>query len=146
MARRFEGGAQGAAPLQVQLSTSASGAGSVAHVVGYRANGETTTGSASRPILSRPSTIGTGSSVSADLRSIPVGASPACTLITSFSGSPSVPGVTEGTFNLPIRISWLGNPEDAIVVGSQGAAAALLLYATASGGHTWSGVLVWEEP
>ncbi len=145
MARRFEGGAAGQAPLQIQLSTTASGDGSVAVVVGYRATGESATGSASRPILSRPSTLGVGSTTVSNLRSVPVGVTPACNLLASFSSAPSLPGVNEGTFNLPIRISWLTNPEDGIVVGSQGAEAGLLLYASASGGHTWTGSIVWEE-
>lgn len=145
MARRFEGGASGQAPLQVQLSTTASGAGSVALVVGYRATGENALGSASRPRLSRPSSIGVGSAGTSALRSIPAGATPNCSIATTFSAAPSVPAVTEGTFNLPIRINWMANPEDAIVVGSQGMPAALLFYATATGGHLWTGTLAWEE-
>lgn len=146
MARRFEGGAAGQAPLRVQLSTTATGAGSVAIVVGYRATGESTTGSASRPLLSRPSTLGVGTTAGSDIRSIPSGATPSCNLLTSYSSAPTVPPSTEGTFNLPVRISWLCNPEDGIVVGSQGAVAAILLFASASGGHLWTGSLVWEEP
>lgn len=145
MARRFEGGATGQAPLQIQLSTTASGTGSVALVVGYRATGENALGSTSRPILSRPSTLGVGSTTVSNLRSIPIGLTPACNLLSQFSSAPSLPGVNEGTFNLPLRINWMTNPEDAIVVGTQGAEAGLLLYASASGGHTWTGAIVWEE-
>lgn len=145
MPPRFEGGTSGAAPLRIQLATTASGDGSVASVIGWSVAGENTSGAASRPIISRPSSIGTGTGQTPEVRSRPSSATPNCELLTTFSGAPSVPAVSEGSFNLPIVVSWLGNREDGVIVGSQGASAALLLYASASGGHTWTGAIIWEE-
>lgn len=142
---RFEGMASGAAPLQLQLSTTATGAGSVALVVGLRAEGENALGSASHPVVYRPSTVGTGTGVTAEVRSMPATAANACTFLTTYSGAPSTPTLTSGSWNLPMRVSWVAPPTEAIVVGNQGAIAALGLYALASGGHTWSGAMVWEE-
>lgn len=143
---RFEGMTSGAAPLQLQLSTTATGAGSVALVVGLKAEGENATGSASHPVVTRPAVIGAGTPATADVRSSPSSAGlNACTFLNTFSSAPSTPSVSSGAFNLPHRVSWMADPKEAIVVGGQGAIAALLLYATASAGHLWSGAIVWEE-
>ena len=142
---RFEGMTSGAAPLQLQLSTTASGAGSVALVTALRAEGETASGSASHPCVYRPSTIGTGSGTTPEVHSTPGTASASCTFLRTFSGAPSSPSLSSGAFNLPLRVAWKAPPEEALVVGGQGAVVALVLYALASAGHTWSGSMVWEE-
>lgn len=134
---RFKGGVSGASPLQIQLGTSAL---TPAYVVGFSAQGENSSGSASRPVLTRPSTPGTGSGSSISFSS---SAAPAqSTIITSFSGAPSIPSVSLGTFNLPLRLRWAAMGDGAFIVGVSSYA---LLYANAAGGHTWSGELIFEE-
>ncbi len=141
---RFEGSTSGAAPLQIQVSTTS---GNVLVVVGLRASGENASGSASHPLVTRPSTIGTGTGVTAEVRSVPATATPHATFLSSFSSAPSLPNSPgSGAWNLPLRTRWEASSKDGIIVGSQGASAALLLYALGSGGHTWTGGITWEEP
>src|SRR5260221_7485632 len=142
---RFEGMTSGQTTLQAQLSTNASGAGSVAFVVGLRAAGENASGSASHPVAYRPSTVGTGTPKATEVRSM-VGAVPSATFLTSYTVAPSLcaaPGL--GAWNLPFRTRWEVAPRDAIVVGGQGIMAGLVLYALSSGGHLWTGEIVFEE-
>lgn len=142
---RFEGSTSGAAPLQLQLSTPATGAGSIVVIVGLRAAGENASGSASHPVVTRPSSIGTGTAQTAQVRSVPATSSPGATFLSSYTSAPSTPSPAKGAFNLPMRRRWEAAPGDGLVVGGQGVAAALLLFADATGGHTWNGSITWEE-
>ena len=95
------------------------------------------------PVFSRPSTIGTGSGSTAEIRSFPEGYTNACTVLSAFSVPPSVPALSTGSFNLPMHQRWKAvNTADMIVVCAGGA---LLLYANAAGGHTWTGSITFEE-
>ena len=139
---RFSGGLSDAAPLLVQVKTTASGPGSSLTVFGIKAEGQNATGSASRPVLYRPGTPGTGTGATPQVRGRNVGAVSSCELLISFSANPSLPSVGSGAFNLPIRVSWMTNPKSGIVASQGGA---IVLYQAASGGHQISGALFWEE-
>ncbi len=92
--------------------------------------------------MSRPSIIGVGSTLitpsGVDISS----AISASELASSFSSAPSVPPVSVHSSNLPMRFSWQAPPTQGfyIVNGAAG-----LLYGAASGGHSWSCSLEWEE-
>lgn len=134
---KYRGSVSGAAPLEIQLTASAN---HPVYVTGFFACGENASGSASKPVLTRPSTPGTGTGTAVALsQSTPAATA---TLVTSFSGAPSLPAVNVGAFNLPIRLRWTASPGQEFVLGVGGSG---LLYAYASGGHTWSGELHWEE-
>lgn len=139
---RFAGGAYDAAPLIVQVKTTASGPGSSLVVFAIEAKGQNSTGSASRPVLYRPGTPGTGTPVTPQVRGLNQASVSAVELLTSFSANPSLPSVGSGAFNLPIRVSWMTDPKNGIVASLGGA---LALYQNASGGHTISGSISWEE-
>lgn len=139
---RFSGGAYDAAPLIVQVKSTASGQGSLLTVFGVKAEGQNSTGSASRPVLYRPGTLGTGTPSAPQLRGPNPAAVSAAELLTSFSANPSLPSVGSGAFNLPIRVSWMTNPKSGVIAMSGGG---LALYQNASGGHAISGSLFWEE-
>lgn len=139
---RFSGGAFNQAPLQIQVKATASGAGSYLTVFGIKAEGETATGSASRPILYRPGTAGTGTPQTPQVRGANPSAVSSAELLTSFTSAPSTPSVTSGTFNLPIRVSWMTKPSLGVVAARGGA---LCLYQNASGGYTVSGSIFFEE-
>jgi len=135
----FRGGTQGQAPLRLQLSAPV---GTIGRVQEIWCEGENSSGSASRPHVSRPSTIGVGAA-------IPVTGiggtwrTPSCTLTDTFSVGPSLPAVVSGPLSLPIVVqSVFSTP---ILVGGQGVLGALLVYADASGGHTWTASIRWEE-
>lgn len=137
LSHKYKGSVTGAAPLKIQLTASSS---HPAYVTGFFACGENAAGSASKPVLTRPSTPGTGSGTAVALSvSAPTATA---TLITSFSGAPSLPIVNVGAFNLPLRLRWYATSGQEFVLGVGGSG---LLYASASGGHTWSGEINWEE-
>jgi hypothetical protein len=125
-----------ATPLRIQLGTSAEGNAEIVRVV---ACGEKVVGSASRPVLSRPSTPGKGTGQIRSLNGISV---PTSTAITTFSSAPSYPLVVIGSFNLPIVVDHLFPYNGGIVLASS---SYVLLYAYSAGGHTWTGALEWEE-
>ena len=133
--------AEGQAPLRLQVKAPA---GTTAVLVGLKATGDNAVGTASRPSLSRPSTIGTGTDQTLEKRGYTT-RTPTCTYLAAFSGAPSTPSLSSGAYNLPIHVQWSANSEEGIVVGTGGADGALLLYQVASGGHTISGELVIEE-
>lgn len=145
---RFSGSAYDKAPLLIQIRATTSGSGSVGVVFAAQAAGTSTTGSASRPVLYRPSTPGTVEEQSAlqtaEVRGGSAGDVSRCALSTTvFSVNPSVPSLPTTISALPIRTSWMTNPKHGIVFMNGGA---VILYATASGGYTWNGALSWEEP
>lgn len=133
----FKGGISGAAPLQIQLGTSAT---VPAVITGFTASGDTTAGTASRPAISRPSTPGAGTGTAVAIS--PSSAVASSSVITAFSSGPSIAGVTTGGFNLPLRLNWRAAAGAGFVVGISSFA---LLYAAAGAGHTWTGELRWEE-
>lgn len=125
------------APLLIQLGTDPS---TIAWVTEFFVSGLGSSGSASHPVLSRPSVPGTGT---------PVGASPldrgsasGSNYITSFSVNPSLPSVTSGSFNLPIRRRWTVPLSQAFVVLPS---SYLLLYQNCTGGYQADGEITWEE-
>lgn len=137
LSHKYKGSVSGAAPLEIQLTASSS---HPVFLTGFFVCGENASGSASKPALTRPSIPGTGSGTAVAIS--PSSPAASATLITSFSGAPSLPAVNVGAFNLPIRLRWTAGfgQEFVIGVGSSG-----LLYAAAGGGHSWSGEITWEE-
>lgn len=137
LTHKYKGSVSAAAPLEIQLTASSS---HPVYITGFFACGENALGSASKPVLTRPSTPGTGSGTAVALSV----SAPAATasVITSFSGGPSLPAVNVGAFNLPLRLRWHATLGQEFVLGVSGTG---LLYAYASGGHTWTGELLWEE-
>lgn len=137
---RFIGTVANAAPLLIQV---ASGAGSTSVCFGVEVAGQSSTGTASRPVLWRPSTLGTGTAQTPEARGQgSVGAVSTATLLTAFGTSPSLPVVSTGAFNLPIKVSWLVDPSDGIVFALGGAVA---FYQNAAGGHQINGSITWED-
>lgn len=139
---RFSGGLSDAAPLIVQVKASATGPGSYLSVFGVKAEGQNATGSASRPVLYRPGTPGTGTGATPQVRGRNPGAVSSAELLIAFTANPSFPSVGSGAFNLPIRVSWMTNPSTGVIVAAGGA---IVLYQNATGGHQISGELFWEE-
>lgn len=136
---RFTAGAEAQTPLIVQVQAGATNWGVV---VGIRATGQETSGSASRPVLYRPSTPGTPSpSQTPELRSFPDGAVSLSTAATSFSANPTLPTLNLLSANLPMRCAWMCDPADGVVFGMSGA---IVLYQNASS-HTINGSLTWED-
>lgn len=138
MLNKYKGGVSGAAPLQMQITAHVS---NPIRVVGFFVCGENSSGSASKPVLTRPSSPGSGTQVTAEKLSPSAPVSGAY-LATSFSSPPSLPSVNVGAFNLPLRIRWTAALGQEFVVAQQ---KDVLLYAYASGGHTWTGEIIWEE-
>lgn len=106
------------------------------------ASGENATGSASRPTLHVPETVGapSGSSIAYDLGVL--GRSPRSSAYATWAINPSLPTVNTGTFNLPLSFTWRFPDRLGPIVSNLGQ---FVLYAEGSGGHTWSGSLMWEE-
>lgn len=137
---RFIGTAANQAPLLIQVT---SGAGSTSVCFGIEVAGQSSTGTASRPVLWRPSTLGTGTAQLPESRGEgSFGATSSATLLTAFGTSPSLPVVSTGAFNLPMKISWLVDPSDGVVFALGGAVA---LYQNAAGGHQINGSVTWED-
>jgi hypothetical protein len=136
---RWAADAFNAAPLLIQLT---SGATNSAIIIGAKATGESDTGTASRPVLYRPSTLGTGVDIQPRRFGQPPYA-PTSTLITTFATSPSTPVVNLGAGPVPIRTTWMTDKDNGIVIALGGA---ICLYANAAGGHLWSGEMIFEEP
>lgn len=128
----------GQAPLKVQLGAATGITGTVREVAFY---GENTTGVGYEPTVYRPSTIGTGSNIFQ--QSLDLGVTASLPIIISFSGAPSAANTTPALPSLPgfVQIAFPSNA--GLVVGYGGA---LVLYANATGGHTWAAELHWEEP
>lgn len=130
----FSAAVSGATPLKIQLTPAATRS---ALVVEAFACGETNAGTASRPVLVRPPTAGTGSGTATPRYPGDVSTS---SVVTSFVTSPSLPLLTTLT-KLPIRFHYVAPKVGGLVVSGS---VALLFYAAAVG-HAWTGDLVWEE-
>jgi len=139
---RFTGNASNQAPLIIQVKSNSSGAGSYGVCFAISVEGQSATGSASRPCLYRPSTPGSGTAQTPQVRGRQAGSVSSCSLITSFTSSPSLPSVSLGAFNLPIKVSWMVDPTEGFVFMF---GEAIALYQNASGGQLINGALSWEE-
>lgn len=137
LSHKYKGSVSGAAPLEIQLTASST---YPVFLTGFFVCGENASGSASRPILTRPSVPGTGTGTAVAIS--PSSPDASAILVTSFSGAPSLPSVNVGAFNLPLRLRWAAGFGQEFVIGVDGSA---LLYAYAGSGHTWSGEITWEE-
>lgn len=133
---RFRIGTSAAAPLRIQLGTSSV----LAEVTAFIACGDNSSGSASRPVFTRPSTPGSGTGTTICISGIGISSQTAG--ITSFSVAPSVPAVTTVSMNLPIRIMTRMEKGRGIIIPANSYG---LLYADAQGGHTWTGEVEFEE-
>lgn len=142
MAARFVAATEGAAPLILQVESPSTT--SLLRVYRFEASGNSSTGTASRPALYRPSSKGTGiSNIAASLTSI---ATPTASAYASFSVNPTLPGLTTFSSNLPMRIEWIASHgAELIAAGTPVGVGCVVLYAGASGGHTWRGEINWEE-
>jgi len=104
--------------------------------------GENAVGSASRPRLYNPSTDGTplGASIAFSMNSVSV--SPVTGGHKDWSVNPAFPSGGTGAFNLPMSICWRfpDNQEFIVSMGNQG-----ILYAQGTGGHLWTGSILFEE-
>lgn len=148
----FTGTATNQSPLIIQLKATnpgdsplPGGSPNAAEVTAISAVGSSTTGSAARPVVYRPVAPGTGVDLGQipDLRSVPIGGYSRCTLVTSFSANPSLPAVSLGAANLPVRTEWHSQGKGmGIFISHDGA---LVLYGNCSGGHTYSGSMSWED-
>lgn len=132
----YKAARSGAAPLLIEVRNTSSG---MVEVLGMSAAGESTSGSASRPVLYRPSSGGSGSGSAVCLSGSTTAAS---TVITSFTANPSLPAVTSGSFNLPIRVRWVSTPGNGMILDLS---ASVVLYAVGNSGHTWNGEILFEE-
>lgn len=138
---KYRGFKNGAAPLRLQLT--ADTGESAVRIVELSATGETATGSAARPTVTRPFTIGTGAGVMTPEKLDPLSADSTATLKSAFNILPSVPPTVTGTFNLPIRVRWVApSPAEGLYLLNGGA---LLFYANCVAPHKWSGEMTWEE-
>lgn len=146
----FKGATFSAAPLRIQVTAPA---GAPIYVVGFNAAGEDARGATSRPILTRPSTLGSGTGTAIPVsptgpptlstpEGMPTTGNAQATVVTSFRSSPSVPSVHIGSYNLPMRVVWQVPLSQAMVVP---ASDGVLLYALTVGSHTWCGEITWEE-
>jgi len=135
---RFTVGAQ--APLQIQLGPSATTT-VVALIREAAAFGETLVGTASDPILVRPSSPGSGVNIFVAPLD-PGGPTSSFPIIHSFSTAPTHFTPAGGPVVLPVTRRYVfPRGAEFVIYGS----AAALLFATAGGGHTWTGELAWEE-
>lgn len=140
MSARFSSGLTGQAPLQLQLGDPNALATSTAWVSEVEAFGETETGSASQAAISYPGTPGQGPSVSVNN-----GIQDSAWKVIGGSGytvAPSTPSLSVSATNLPIRKRLLLPRGSEILVLPD---RSFLLFANATGGHTWEGRIVWEE-
>lgn len=142
MAARFVAATEGAAPLILQVESPSTT--SLLRVYRFEASGNSSAGTASRPALYRPSSKGTGiSNIAASLTAT---ISPTASAYSSFSVNPTLPGLTAYSSNLPMRVEWIAAPgRELLAVGSPSGVGCVVLYANASGGHTWRGEINWEE-
>ncbi len=115
---------------------------------------ETSSGSAYHPQISRPSSFGTPSS-STHGRSFGPTSQGVSALESKFSVAtawtvhPSLPTLSDLVANLPFIMELvLPQGSEIVVVSTSNSTPteSLLLYSTSSGGHTWSGGFIWEEP
>jgi hypothetical protein len=139
---RYFGGVADAAPLIIQVQA---GATTTAVCFAVEVEGQSVAGNASRPILYRPSIVGTlsGTAPTPEVRGkTPFLTPSSCNLITNFASPPSLPTVTTGAFALPIRVSWMTDTSDGVVFQNSGA---LVLYQSCTLGYTTTGAMSWEE-
>lgn len=135
MGARFSASLSAAAPFQIQLTAPSGRRISLLQVL---ISGDNSSGSASWPVISRPSTPGSGTGTGLPLDGT---GSPASTVVTSFAVSPSTPTAPTGSFNLPYTHRKTFAPGMVVVEGGE----SILVYAAASGGQTLSGSIIWEE-
>lgn len=126
----------GQGPLRMQLGAVPSNR--LVKLLEVAAHGETTAGTSTSPVLSRPSTVGTGTNIFAQ----GADSTAVCPVIVTFSSAPSVPATGGSLPALPARKRIVFPPRSTPLVYP---AAAILLYASVSGGHTWTDELTWEE-
>src|SRR5260221_11717031 len=126
----YKGGVSSAAPLRIQLSTSSTVCAFVKQVSAF---GETSSGSASRPVLFSASSAGIGSGIAQPLDG--AGEVAATSVITSFSTPPSDPSVSTFSSKLPMSLFIIYPRRSEVVVLPSGH---LNLYASATGGHSWT--------
>lgn len=140
-----------ASPLLIQLGTAATIG---AEVREWSAQGETTTGATSLPVLTRPSTPGTSllSRETADVvcLSFPP-QTPNTTALSRFSTQPSFPEVALASNNLPIQVEARYPAGRGVVIPPN---TFLMLFAKTNfpfepedpvRQHTWSAGITWEE-
>lgn len=138
---RFKGGDLNLSPLKLQLTTD----GNSVALVEWRASLQAETGSAhSRPVLSRPTILGTTINKTA---AVPVdfpGASTNTYVISQFDTAPSLPAVATMTYAMPSFVSyqWQAPERNGFIIYDGDA---LLLYALAGSGGSWDGEIVWED-
>lgn len=138
---RFKGGDLNLSPLKLQLTATSS----TCTLVGWQASLQAEVGAAhSRPMISRPSIVGT---TLTRVRSVPItnpGTVGTAFVISQFDSQPSLPAVGTMTYAMPSFISyqWQAPANAGVVCYDNGA---LLLYALAGAGGTWDGAMVWEE-
>ena len=148
---RFKGGASGLAPLALQLSPSPYGtdpATSTIEVVGFYAAVETEPGVAmvvSRPVLTRPSTLGTPAGTTRPLEILGVGNPAAISqseLLAAYGTPPSFPSVSPYTTFGPFEVQWAaGTGEGQLILPGT----AILLYALAGTNAAWNAQFEWNE-
>lgn len=130
----FKIGISGASPLRIQLTAS-----DIIEVVHFMAAGENSSGTASRPTMSYPSTPGVGTGTILPLDGHSVSTSDG---VTNFTSAPSVPLVNNISGNLPFRISTrVPRGHGFIIIPSSVG----LYYAASGSGHLWTGSLEFEE-
>jgi hypothetical protein len=137
----FEGGVSEASPLLIQLLTPPD---KMAKVREWYACGNNATGGASRPILYRPSVPGNIAGIHPPpvLSHSGVSTPNVCAFNTFFVTPPATPPVSISNFLLPIRVKWMAGRDQEYLVGF---GEAVVLYAQATAGHSWSARFVWEE-
>lgn len=138
---RFKGGDINLSPLKLQLTPN----GNSLSLVEWRAALQAERFAAhSRPVLSRPSIIG---STIRKTASVPVdnpGATATGYVISQFDSEPSLPAAATMTYAMPSYVSyqWQAPTGGGLVVYQD---TALLLYALAGAGGSWDGEMVFEE-
>lgn len=143
MAARFVAASAGAAPFIIQVETAR--ADSMLRVYRFELSGDNSSGSITRPALYRPATAGTGLGNVARPLAVQSGAA-TCPAYNSFSANPTIPSLATLSAKLPKTVEWVASPGgELLVVGNGSTTGKVVLYAGASGGHTWSGEINWEE-
>ena len=138
----FSAKASGQAPLILQLRPKTFFLG-VSLVYEIRASGENNLGSASIPSVTRPAVIGTSTT---EVAGEPLGAgadTPNTAIDITYSTLPTLPtGVVPGPYLLPLVYELLLPPGSEYVATNT---RAILLFAKAIDGHSWTGGFTWEE-
>lgn len=138
----YESGVTGASPLLIQLATPFNSGYAI--VREWSAFGDNATGAGSRPVFFRPGTPGSSAGIIEPPISTRDGFTQThyCTFSTTFVTPPSLPTVNVSNFLLPMRVRVVYPENGGFVLTNNDA---VVLYAAASAGHSWTGRLVWEE-